>query len=220
MKKILTEADIIHLSKGGSKVLSISEDTIITPLAVDKLRELGITVEKKTQSFSNNKTKDLEPFDKGRKLACIGGDHTGFKAKEILKAYLKDRSYQVIDVGTLNEESCDYTDFAFEVAKKVIMKEVDFGIIIDATGIPSAITANKVPGILAATCYNEFTANSAREHNNANVLVLGAKALGDETLKSILDTWLKTKFGGGRHQRRLDKITAIEGKYLKEEARS
>jgi ribose 5-phosphate isomerase B len=220
MKKLLTEADIIHLSKSGSKVLSISEGTIITPLAADKLSEFGITVEKTTQSVSNNKTKDLESFDKGSKLVCIGSDHTGFKAKEILKAHLKERSYQVIDVGTLNEQSCDYPDFAFEVAKKVIMNEVDFGIILDATGIPSAMTANKVPGIRAATCYNEFTANSAREHNSANVLVLGAKALGDETLKSILDTWLKTKFGGGRHQRRLDKITAIEEKFVNKGDRS
>ncbi len=220
MKKLLTEADIIHLSKSGSKVMSISEGTIITPLAADKLREFGITIEKKVQSASSNYADNLESFDKSRKLVCIGGDHTGFKAKEILKAYLKERSYQVFDVGTLNEQSCDYPDFAFEVAKKIIMKEVDFGIIIDATGIPSAITANKVPGIRAATCYNEFTANSAREHNNANVLVLGAKALGEETLKSILDTWLKTKFGGGRHQRRLDKITAIEEKFINKGDRS
>ena len=95
-------------------------------------------------------------------------------------------------------------------AKKVKERSVDWGIIIDATGIPSAITANKLKGIRAATCYNEFSARSAREHNNANILVIGAKAIGEETAKSILDAWLTTNFGGGRHQRRLDKITQIE----------
>jgi ribose 5-phosphate isomerase B len=214
MKKLLTESDIIHISRNGSKVLSVSKGTIFTPLAIDKLNELKITLEIKSEKQDAGKNISIQSFDSGRKLVCIASDHTGFQAKELLKVFLKNKSYQVRDIGTTSEQSCDYPDFAFEVAKNVVMKEVDFGIILDATGIPSAITANKVPGIRAATCYNEFTASSAREHNNANILVLGAKALGDETLKSILETWLKTKFEGGRHQRRLDKITGIEEKFV------
>ncbi|OGU34393.1 MAG: ribose 5-phosphate isomerase B, partial [Ignavibacteria bacterium GWB2_35_6b] len=131
--------------------------------------------------------------------------------------YLKDKNFDIIDVGTNSKESCDYPDFAIAVAKKVGMKEVRFGILIDATGIPSAITANKFPGIRAATCYNEFSAKSAREHNNANIIVLGAKTLGEETIKSILDTWFKTNFAGERHQKRLNKITEVEKYFMKRE---
>ncbi|OGU61030.1 MAG: ribose 5-phosphate isomerase B [Ignavibacteria bacterium RBG_13_36_8] len=141
---------------------------------------------------------------------AIGSDHTGFKLKAEISKFLKERKYLVTDVGTFTEESCDYPDIAYTVAKKVAANEVDFGVLIDATGIPSAITANKVKGIRAATCYNEFSAQSAREHNNANVLVVGAKSLDEESIKTIIDVFLKTEFGGGRHQRRLDKITEIE----------
>lgn len=98
---------------------------------------------------------------------------------------------------------------------KVKNGEVDFAVLVDATGIPSAITANKIPGIRACTCYNEFSARSGREHNNGNVLVMGARTLGEETIKSILEVWLNTPFGGERHQRRLDKITAIEKEFSK-----
>ncbi|MCW8850073.1 MAG: RpiB/LacA/LacB family sugar-phosphate isomerase, partial [Melioribacteraceae bacterium] len=125
---------------------------------------------------------------------------------------LKDQGYEIIDVGTFDEASCDYPDFAIKVSQLVTSGEVYFGIILDATGIPSSITANKVSKIRAATCYNEFSARSAREHNNANVLVMGAKTLGEETIKSILYVWLNSEFLGDRHQRRLDKITELENK--------
>ncbi|MEO8398846.1 MAG: ribose 5-phosphate isomerase B [Ignavibacteriaceae bacterium] len=144
------------------------------------------------------------------KVIAIGSDHTGFKIKNLLIKILTEKKYELIDVGTYDEQSCDYPDFAFAVASKVKEKKADFGILIDATGIPSAIAANKVKGIRAATCYNEFSANSAREHNDANVLVVGAKSLGEETIKSILEVWLNTGFGGGRHQKRLNKISSIE----------
>ena len=121
----------------------------------------------------------------------------------------------VTDVGTYDEKSCDYPDFAFAVAAKVKEGSVDFGIIIDATGNPSAITANKLAGIRAANCFNEFTAKSAREHNNANVLTIGAKSIGEETAKSVLDAWLSTGFGGERHQRRLNKISEIEKRNMR-----
>ena len=219
MKKLLTESEIISFSKNGSKVFRVSKETILTPLAIDKARELGISIERKTADELIKGVPDSKSFDKGKKTVCIGGDHTGYKIKNLLKEFLKQKSYEVFDVGTLSEQSCDYPDFAFDVAKKIALKEFRFGILIDATGIPSAITANKVPGIRAATCYNEFSAKSAREHNNANILVIGAKSLGEETIKSILETWLKTEFGGERHQRRLDKITVIEEKFIKTEDR-
>ncbi|PKL82417.1 MAG: ribose 5-phosphate isomerase B [Ignavibacteriae bacterium HGW-Ignavibacteriae-3] len=143
----------------------------------------------------------------------IGSDHTGVKMKKILYDYLAEKGLELSDVGTFTEDAVDYPDIAYNVANRVSVGEATYGIIIDATGIPSAITANKIPGIRAATCYNEFSAKSSREHNNANVLVLGARALGEETIKSIADVWLSSGFLGDRHQKRLDKIAAIENKY-------
>ena len=121
-----------------------------------------------------------------------------------------EKGYHVEDAGTYDENSCDYPDYAKKVALQVVSDGSDFGIIIDATGIPSAITANKIKGIRAATCYNTFSAKSSRSHNNANVLVIGSKTLGEESIKEIIDVWLSTEFEGGRHQRRLDKIGEIE----------
>ena len=124
--------------------------------------------------------------------------------------------FKVKDFGTFSKESCDYPDFAREVAKNVAFKKAGFVILLYATGIPATITANKVPGIRAATCYNEFSARSAREHNNSNIIVLGAKSLGEETIKSILKVYFSTKFLGGRHQRRLDKISNLEQSFFKD----
>jgi ribose 5-phosphate isomerase B len=210
MKKVITERDILELEKQGIKVLIKTQDTIITPLALDRIRFSKFTIVEKEISQSEI----THPSGNGNstlgKRIIIGGDHTGFRLKNILIKYLIEKGYQITDAGTFDENSCDYPDFAKIVAKSVSGGENDFGILIDATGIPSAIAANKVKGIRAATCYNTFSARSSRAHNNANVLVVGAKALGEETIKIIVDEWLSTKFEGGRHQKRLDKITDIE----------
>ncbi len=210
MKNLITELDISKLHKSGKTIIPIGKDDILTPSAKDKIKSLGIkliTKEEAEKLYFNDP--NISSAIRENKIA-IGCDHTGFKIKNLLIKILSDKDFELIDVGTYDEHSCDYPDFAFAVAEKVREKKVDFGIVVDATGIPSAITANKVKGIRAATCYNVFSAKSAREHNNANVLVLGAKALGEETIKSILDVWLGTGFGGGRHQKRLNKITMIE----------
>jgi ribose 5-phosphate isomerase B len=212
MKKLITELDIIKLHKEGKELLPVGENEILTPLAKDKIKQLGIKLITKEEAEKiESDESGITRIARTNKIA-IGSDHTGFKMKNFLTNILINKKIEVIDVGTYDENSCDYPDFAFAVAAKVKDRDVDFGIIIDATGIPSAITANKVKGIRAATCYNEFSARSAREHNNANVLVLGAKAFGEETINSILNVWLSTNFGGGRHQKRLNKITAIENK--------
>jgi ribose 5-phosphate isomerase B len=217
MKNLITEEKIIRLSREGKKVLPLGNDDILTPLAKDALTKYGIKITTKKEAEEVESKNLLNDSPAKTNKVVIASDHTGFKAKQVLSQVLSNKNLEVVDVGTYSEESCDYPDFAYAAAKNVAMKKMDFGIIIDATGIPSAITANKVPGIRAATCYNEFTAKSAREHNNANILVLGAKALGEETLKSILETWLKTSFGGGRHQKRLSKIHSIEEKFIKKE---
>ncbi|KAF0151314.1 MAG: ribose-5-phosphate isomerase B [Ignavibacteria bacterium] len=208
MKKLITEVDILNLIKSGLTELIIPKNAVISPLAFDRIKHNKIRIVEQGSASKEN-----ESFQ--NKRLAIGSDHTGVKAKKVLFDYLKQKGFDIIDIGTFTEDAVDYPDIAYNVACRVKVGEVGFGIILDATGVPSCITANKVPGIRAATCYNEFSARSSREHNNANVLVMGAKALGDEALKSTADVWLNSKFLGDRHQRRLEKIKAIEDKYLK-----
>jgi ribose 5-phosphate isomerase B len=210
MRKLITEEDVTKAIKHGSSVIAADENAIFTPLALDLIRSKKLQIiSKEIHNYSSSSSTVKFPFKK----ISIGSDHTGFKTKNLLIKLLAGKGYQVYDMGTLDEKSCDFPDFAEAVAEKVQQEKSDCGIILDATGIPSAITANKLDGIRAATCYNEFSAKSSRSHNDANVLVLGAKTLGDETIKSIVEVWLNTPFEGGRHQRRLDKITGIERKY-------
>ena len=210
MKKVITERDILELEKQGIKVLIKTKDTIITPLALDRIRFSKFTIVEKEEIHSEQINQSINNNQTSVKRIIIGSDHTGFKLKNILIKYLIEKEYQVTDTGTFDEKPCDYPDYAKIVAKSISSGESDFGILIDASGIPSAIAANKIKGIRAATCYNAFSARSSRAHNNANVLVVGAKALGEETIKLIVDEWLSTKFEGGRHQKRLDKISDIE----------
>lgn len=142
----------------------------------------------------------------------MGADHGGFTLKETLKAYLQEQGYQVDDCGTYSTDSVDYPDFAYAVAKKVSEGEAWRGIIIDGAGIGSCMAANKVPGVLAAMCYDHATAVNSREHNGSNVLTLGAGMIDDALARQIVMTWLNTVFGGGRHARRVDKILAIENR--------
>ncbi len=215
-RKLITENDIVNLVRKGVSVLHVDKNALITPAARDKINDLKITVVVDSEQQSEQLPENFNEisFEKLGKRLAVASDHTGFAVKEEIKIFLKDLGYEIVDVGTYSTESCDYPDFAYDAAKKVALGEVDFAIVFDATGIPSSITANKVPGIRAATCYNEFSAKSSREHNNANVLVLGAKTLGIETIKSIIKTWLSSRFLGERHQRRLNKIMDIEKHFL------
>ena len=150
------------------------------------------------------------------KTIAIGSDHGGFELKAILIPFLKESGHSVIDCGTSSKEAVDYPDFAFAVADKVRSGAANYGIVIDGAGIGSCMAANKVPGIRAAMCVDYATAANSREHNNANVLTLGAGLLGVNQVKLIVKTWLETPFGGGRHASRVDKIMEIEKKFLKE----
>jgi len=147
--------------------------------------------------------------NKTRRIA-LGADHGGYSLKENLKPFLQKQGYQVDDCGTHSPESVDYPDFAYAVAKKVSDGEAWRGIIIDGAGIGSCMAANKVPGVRAAMCYDHATALNCREHNNANVLTLGAGMIEAALARQIVLTWLNTNFGGGRHARRVDKIMDIE----------
>jgi len=209
MKKVIVESDIIELEKQGIKVLVKSKNSIITPLALDRIRSLKIEIVEKETSQEIHSNPFVNNLSIKNKIT-IGSDHTGFRIKNILLKYLIEKGYEISDAGTYNENSCDYPDYAKKVALAVASGESKFGILIDSSGIPSAITANKIKGIRAATCYDTFSAKSSRSHNNANVLVVGSKALGEEVIKEIASEWLSTEFEGGRHQRRLDKISDIE----------
>ena len=139
---------------------------------------------------------------------AIASDHAGFRLKNILKNHFTDHEF--IDVGTHSEESSDYPDYAVLASEKVVSGDADAGIIICGTGIGISIAANKVKGIRAALCFNEFMAEMSRRHNNANVLALGARVIGDDLAVRITDVWLKTSFEGGRHEKRVQKIGKIE----------
>jgi ribose 5-phosphate isomerase B len=151
----------------------------------------------------------------GEGVVALGADHGGFALKETLKEFVAGLGYRVVDCGTNSAEAVDYPDFAYAVARLVASGEAWRGIVVDGAGIGSAMAANKVPGVRAALCYDHATAVNSREHNDANVLTLGAGLLGASLAKQIVQTWLATAFGGGRHQRRVDKIVEIEKRFLK-----
>ena len=135
--------------------------------------------------------------------------------KEILKPDISALGYELIDVGTNSKEAVDYPDFAHAVATLVSTRKAWRGIIIDGAGIGSCIVANKVPGVRAGMAYDYSSAVNSREHNDTNVLTLGAGLIGTTLAKQIVKTWLSTEFGGGRHAKRVDKIIAIEKQYMK-----
>ena len=138
----------------------------------------------------------------------LASDHGGFEMKEEIKGYLKD--YKVEDYGTYSTESVDYPDYGKKLAEAVISKEVDLGIAFCGTGIGISISCNKVKGIRAALCFNEYMARKTREHNNANILCIGGRTTGIEIAKAMIDEFLNTDFEGGRHQKRVDKICKME----------
>jgi ribose 5-phosphate isomerase B len=209
-RKVLTVRDLETTAAGGEVVVSL--DTIVTPLARDEAEARGITI----------RFEELKPASRAEgatiastRTIAIGADHGGFDLKEELKSYLAAWGYTVLDQGTHNRESVDYPDFAEAVANAVVRGEASRGIVIDSAGIGSSIAANKVPGARAALCYDRGTARNSREHNDANILSLGARLIPSEVAREILAAWLETPFAGGRHQKRVDKIIAIEKRHLK-----
>ncbi|HSW52333.1 MAG TPA: ribose 5-phosphate isomerase B, partial [Sulfuricaulis sp.] len=152
--------------------------------------------------------------DSGRVVA-IGADHGGYEMKTALIQDLEQWGYTVMDVGTHSKEAVDYPDLAHAVARAVAGGTAWRGVMIDGAGIGSCMVANKVPGVRAAMAYDLSSALNSREHNDANLLTLGAGLIGLNLARQILKTWLETEFGGGRHQKRVDKITAVEKNYLK-----
>jgi ribose 5-phosphate isomerase B len=141
---------------------------------------------------------------------AIGSDHGAFTQKEALRRYLETLGYRVADVGCAGGEKVDYPDIAIAVCRKVVNGDCERGIILDGAGIGSCMAANKIKGIRAALCYDLRTVINSREHNNANVLTLGGPLHDASQLCDMARTWLQTRFGGGRHMVRVNKIMAIE----------
>jgi len=204
-KAIITVDDIRALQPGA--VLSIPTGAIVTDLA----RELALA--------HQIRLVEGDRFSQAagqQRVIALGADHgPSFPMKEALKPYLEELGYHPIDCGAYTPEAVDYPDIAYAVARQVVNGAAWRGIIIDGAGIGSCIAANKVPGIRAALCTNQAMAHNSREHNDANILTLGAGMLGLNLAKQIIQVWLTTDFGGGRHQRRVNKIIDIEKRFLK-----
>lgn len=208
-RPLITEKDILRAARVGKAELSITEKTLITPLARDAARRHSVLF---VVGDTDSPCSAPEP---GVTVIAIGSDHAGFAAKESLRQFVTDLQYRVIDVGTDSNASCDYPDFAYKVGEAVITNRASFGIMIDGAGLASSMVLNKFPGIRSACCYNELAAKLARAHTDANVLTLGADILGAEMLRQITLAFLTTPFDAASHRERLQKLREIEKKLYK-----
>lgn len=188
--------------------LEVATGTIVTPAARDLAKERGVAIVEMPAA-------QLRPAVDPSRTIAIGADHGGFRMKEALKPIVTELGYLIHDVGVAGEQPVDYPDLAEMVANAVASRTAAYGIMIDGAGIGSAMAANKVPGIRAALCYDRASARNSKEHNAANVLTLGGKMLTQTQAEDILRTWLATPYAAGRHQARIDKITALEKKHAK-----
>lgn len=217
-QRTIIDEEAVRLMPVGS-LQKISKNTLITPLASQVALERHVHFESSDadQPASEASGPQSSATNRARQVIAIGADHGGYDLKELLKSMLNtaDFDYTIIDCGTYSTDSVDYPDYAFAVSRMVSSGQAWCGIIIDGAGIGSCMVANKVPGVRAAMCYDQATAVNSREHNNANVLTLGAGLIGPNLAKQIVQTWLVTDFAGGRHAKRVDKIDRIGQRYTK-----
>jgi ribose 5-phosphate isomerase B len=219
-RRLVTEGDVRGALREGKRTLEIEPETLVTPLASEIASASGIELirRKKGPDTAGTGSAPLPqsgPRPAGGGKVAFGSDHGGYQLKQALLKHAESLGYSVIDLGTSSEQACDYPDFAHAVARAVATGEAWRGVAIDGAGIGSSVVANKVPGIRAACCHNEFVARNSREHNDTNVLTLGSRVVGSEVCKEILRIWLESPFVGGRHSGRVDKISDIERRYLK-----
>ena len=203
MRQIVTAADV-----PASGDLRVSPEAIVTASARETAAARGVRI----LEVPEDQVSLLAPPER---TVAIGADHGGFRLKEALKPVLTELGLEVRDVGVYEEKPADYPDLALKVGELVASGAVARGIVIDGAGIGSCMAANKIPGIRAALCYDKASARNSREHNDSNVLTLGARLLTETQAEEVLRTWIATRFAGGRHQARVDKIMAIERKFAK-----
>jgi deoxyribose-phosphate aldolase len=200
-RRIVTAEDI----QAAQGELRVPPGAILTDRARELSSELGVTI-----VFEDSPAGAGMQQIVASRVVALGSDHAGYDLKEYLKQFLQDSGYTVQDLGTGSRNPVDYPDFARAVAEAVATGKAWRGIVLDGAGTGSAMAANKVPGARAAMCYDRATARNSREHNDANVLALGARLIPEELAREVTAVWLEGKFAGGRHQNRVDKITAIE----------
>ncbi len=205
MRAIITVEDL-----PGEGELLVPFDAVLTPLAREEAARRGLTVREVDAREAGKAARERRGPEK---RVAIGADHAGFHLKEQLKPLLEQLGLAAEDVGVYEEKPADYPDVAARVAELVASGQAARGILVDGAGIGSAIAANKVPGVRAALCYDKASARNSREHNNANVLTLGSRLLPAEVALEVAATWLTTPFAGGRHEKRVAKITALERRY-------
>jgi len=203
MKTVITASDI---PLGGS--LTVATGSIITMEARELARARGVDIREVAAD-------QVPAVASPETTVALAADHGGFALKEALKPLLRDLGLTVKDLGVHGGETADYPDQAWAVAECVASGVALRGVIVDGAGIGSAMAAHKVPGIRAALCYDGATARNSREHNHANVLTLGGRLLTPSQAEDVVRTWFATPYGGGRHQARIDKITALERRYSK-----
>lgn len=203
MKPVITEADLAPLPDNSD--FRIPRGALITPAARDQaaLRRIRFL----------EVPPDQLPASPPDRIIALGSDHGGYRLKEALKPLLSSLGLEIQDVGVHDEQPADYPDIACQVADLVASGAASRGVIIDGAGIGSAMAANKVPGIRAALCYDQASARNSREHNNANILTLGARLLTESQAREVLHTWLATPFAGGRHAARVAKLADLDRRY-------
>jgi ribose 5-phosphate isomerase B len=207
MKRVITAGDVPE-----SGELRVPVGAIITPSAREVAAARGVRIAELPEE-------QLSALAPPERTIALGADHGGFRLKEALKPLLENLELQVRDVGVYDEKPADYPDLALKVAELVAAGTAARGVVIDGAGIGSSIAANKVPGVRAALCYDKASARNSREHNDSNVLTLGARLLTQTQAEDVLRIWLATPFAGGRHQGRVQKIIDIEQRYLKKGTR-
>jgi ribose 5-phosphate isomerase B len=200
MKKVITAQDVPETGD-----FRVPRGSIVTPSARELMAERGVRLLEVSE--------DQLPGAPPGKTIALGADHGGYRLKETLKPILYSLGLEVRDVGVYSEQPADYPDLALAVAELVASGAATRGILIDGAGIGSSIAANKVPGIRAALCYDKASARNSREHNDSNVLTLGARLLTETQAEEVLRTWIGASFAGGRHQARIQKINDIEQRH-------
>jgi ribose 5-phosphate isomerase B len=229
--RVITERDVRRAAKDGTREIDVSS-AVVTPSARDAAGRVGVTLKGgKTATRSNTTARRGQQPTVGRRDSpkpeaaavsgplprataalniAVGADHGGVALRDTVAARLRELGHAVTDHGTSGTTAVDYPDYAIAVARAVASGAAQFGIMVDGAGIGSCMAANKVPGVRAAMCYDVTTAQNAREHNNANVLTLGGGLIGPRLAVAIVEAFLATSFGAGRHATRVAKIDALD----------
>ena len=218
--RVITEHDVRREAKAGTREIEVGT-AVVTPSARDLAKRTGVELKTRSRSrpgtapnparIAATGTMDARPTSPGTRIIALGADHGGVALKDAIAARLRELGHSVTDHGTTGASSVDYPDYAVVVARAVAGGAAQVGIMVDGAGIGSCMAANKVAGVRAAMCYDVTSAQNAREHNNANLLTLGGGLIGPRLALAIVETFLSTDFGGGRHLARVAKIDALDG---------